>query len=443
MTIPSLKSLPLLGSVGELNFKECIFEQLNKKSQALGDAFRFKLFHKDILVIASYDLYKEVIVKKRTTFLKGSTLDEIKHINKGRASILDADGDEWQKLRGELNSFFMPQILEGLHPIATKRLDKTISLFDDDITIVDNAEVLMGKIALSITSEFFIEHDFTISKDEITNSKADSDSFYYFQKFLIAELTKRMNYGPFWKYLPTLNNLKFRKFIKEGKAFVREKIENGTQAYTLVTYLKDQWVDTEAIIGQIYGLVGASFESTAASLAWALYYLAQNPQIQEDLYQEIKEITQSSQIISNELLSKYINETLRLRPAFPILFRESACDESLSGDSIAVKKGTIVFTLLGKVLNNKKTWGEDHDKFRPSRFDELSAEQKKSYIPYSTGTRVCLGREMANIEVKLILARLIKEFQIQAACDLDAVRPKQKFVYSSDRAISLKFKKRG
>lgn len=443
--VPSLKSYPIIGSVGELSFKECIFEQLAHKTGELGDTFRLKLFHKEVLVVSDIDTFKEVIVKKRKTFLKGSTLNEIKHINKGRASILDADGKEWQDLRGELIQFFTPKVLERLHGIANKKLKRDLPLLGDG-AIVDNVEVLMGKIALSITSEFFIEHDFKITKEEITNSKAECDSFYYFQKFLIAELTKRMNYGPMWKYLPTINNLRFSKFIKEGKDFVRAKVRKGTDEYTLITYLKDNGVKTESIIGQIYGLVGASFESTAVSLTWALYYLAQNEALQNELLESLKDIDidDSNSILENDLLDKYLMETLRLRPAFPILFRESAVDEELGDNEtkFKVKKGTIVFSLLGKILNNRDVWGEDHDKFRPSRFDNLTTQQRKSYIPYSTGTRTCLGREMATIEVKLILAHILKSYKVKAACDLSTVKPKQKFVYSSDRAIALEFSKR-
>ncbi|POB14455.1 cytochrome P450 [Halobacteriovorax sp. DA5] len=444
-TIPSLKTLPVIGSIGELDFKKCLFDQLNEKSKVLGDSYRFKIFHKDIVVIGNYDLYKEVIVKKRNTFLKGSTLNEIKHINKGRPSILDADGKTWQDLRGELVHFFTPKVLENLYDITSKRLEKSLPLFDDH-SIVDDVEVLMGKIALAITSEFFIEHNFQINKEEITNSNADSDSFYYFQKFLIAELTKRMNYGPMWKYLPTLSNLRFSKFIKEGKQFVREKVEKGTTSYTLITHLKNQGLDTEAIIGQIYGLVGASFESTAVSLTWALYFLAQNQELQNELYQELAtlDLNDSNSIIKNEFLENYVAETLRLRPAFPILFREAAEDEELTSEDITfkVKKGTIVFSLLGKILNNQEIWGEDHDKFNPKRFYHLTSEQKKAYIPYSTGTRTCLGREMASIEVKLILAHILRSYHIRPACDLAQVKPKQKFVFSSDREISLEFIRR-
>ncbi|AYF44556.1 unspecific monooxygenase [Halobacteriovorax sp. BALOs_7] len=443
--IPSLKAYPIIGSIGELNFKECLFEQLTDRTYDLGDSFRFKLFHKDVLVVSELESFKEVIVKKRNTFLKGSTLNEIKHINKGRPSILDADGESWQKLRAELIQFFTPKILEGLYSIANNRLEKQLPLFGEKACVRD-VEVLMGKLALSITSEFFIEHDFKISKEEITNPKAECDSFYYFQKFLIAELTKRMNYGPLWKYLPTISNLRFSKFIKEGKDFVRQKVEKGTENYTLITYLKDQWVDTESIIGQIYGLVGASFESTAVSLTWALYFLAQNQKLQQDLYEELKnyDLKDTKSFIDNELLQTYVDETLRLRPAFPILFREACEDAQINQDEkvIDVKKGTIVFTLLGKILNNKKVWGSDHNEFNPQRFNNLTNEQKKSYIPYSTGTRTCLGREMANIEVKIILAHLIKNFVVTPACDLSLVKPKQKFVFSSDRAIDLEFTRR-
>lgn len=441
-TIPSLKTLPIIGSIGELNFKDCLFKQLNEKSNELGDSYRFKIFNKDIVVIGNYDLYKDVIVKKRNTFLKGSTLNEIKHINKGRASILDADGKQWQDLRGELVHFFTPKVLENLYAITNRRLEKDLPLFGEN-SLVDDVEILMGKIALAITSEFFIEHDFKIKKEEVTNSKADCDSFYYFQKFLIAELTKRMNYGPMWKYLPTLSNLRFSKFIKEGKQFVRQKVKKGTTSYTLITHLKNQGLDTEAIIGQIYGLVGASFESTAVSLTWALYFLAQNEELQNELYKELSmlDLSNSDSIVKNQLLENYVAETLRLRPAFPILFREAAEDEELiDGDiSFKVKKGTIVFSLLGKILNNQEIWGEDHNQFNPHRFNNLSSEQRKAYIPYSTGTRTCLGREMASIEVKLILAHILRSYRIKAACDLSKVKPKQKFVFSSDREISLEF----
>ncbi len=448
MTLPKLNSFPLIGSLHLIDLKRCLYAQLSQFSKNLGDAYGFKLLTKNIVVISNLELYKQVIVKDRDIFLKGSTLNEVKAINKGRASILDADGPQWQKLRGELSSFFTPANLEKLHPIVHSKMKLYVEMMDDKTT-TDDLETLMGKIALSMTSEFFIGHQFQLSKKEFYDSSVSIDKFFYFQKFLIEELTKRMQFGPLYKYIPTISNIKFRKFTKEGKEFVRNIIQNHTgESAPLIPHLKALGLNDEEIIGHVYGLVGASFESTAVSLTWLLYFICQQgEQKQEELYQKLSEIDSNNTkaILDCELLDRYLSETLRLRPAFPMLFREACQDTSINSVStgeVSIKKGSIVFALLGDILSNSQVWGDDHKGFRPERFVELSSEQRKAYIPYGMGTRMCLGREMATVEIKLIAHYLLTHFKISPACDFDQIAPKQKFVFSSDKKIKLTFTRR-
>ena len=104
-----------------------------------------------------------------------------------------------------------------------------------------------------------------------------------------------------------------------------------------------------------------------------------------------------------------IDETLRLYPPIVMLMRKACKDVKLG--KINVPAGTELYLSLAAVHHDTDLWGEDANKFNPSRFKE-SRKHLASFIPYGLGPRICVGQTLAMVEMKIILAMIIRQYSL-------------------------------
>lgn len=74
--------------------------------------------------------------------------------------------------------------------------------------------------------------------------------------------------------------------------------------------------------------------------------------------------------------------------------------------------GTVLSVPSYTMHHSKAIWGDDADEFRPERWDSLTARQKNAFIPFSTGPRACVGRNVAEMEMKLIVATWARRYNV-------------------------------
>ena len=90
-------------------------------------------------------------------------------------------------------------------------------------------------------------------------------------------------------------------------------------------------------------------------------------------------------------------------------------------------------------------WGEDAGQFRPERFiEDPNLEKAFFYLPFGAGPRNCIGLRFAQLQSRLLMARLVKEFQIDLADgfvdDVKQIRIPASFIKPS-KTIEVKFTK--
>ncbi|XP_054783547.1 cytokinin hydroxylase [Prosopis cineraria] len=157
----------------------------------------------------------------------------------------------------------------------------------------------------------------------------------------------------------------------------------------------------------------AGHETTALLLTWTVMLLASNPEWQDRVRAELKEVCNGG-IPAHEHLSKLtllhmvINETIRLYPPAMVLPRMAFEDITL-GD-LLIPKGVSVWVPVLAIHHSKKLWGEDADEFNPNRFASKSFSSGR-FIPFAVGPRNCIGQAFALMEAKIILAMFISKFR--------------------------------
>ena len=167
---------------------------------------------------------------------------------------------------------------------------------------------------------------------------------------------------------------------------------------------------------EIMTLFFAAYEDVANALSWTWYLFAQNPEIETKLRAEIREVIGDRPPTASDLrnmpyLSMTANEVLRLYPTTWSLLREAIDEDEIGGFHIPAGS-TLMFDLY--LTHRLPEYWETPEQFDPERFSpERSAGRPRfAYFPFGGGPRQCIGNELALIEFKLILARMIQLYQV-------------------------------
>ncbi|XP_062250672.1 cytochrome P450 2J2-like [Platichthys flesus] len=165
-----------------------------------------------------------------------------------------------------------------------------------------------------------------------------------------------------------------------------------------------------------FDLFGAGTETTSTTLRWALLYMTKYPEIQEKVQAEIdRVIGQSRQPCMEDradlpYTEAVIHEVQRMANIVPLGLPHSA-NRDLQLGGYSVPKGVTVVPNLTSVLFEKSKW-ETPFTFNPGHFlnEEGRFVKKAAFVPFSAGKRVCLGENLARMELFVLFTSFMQHF---------------------------------
>ncbi len=168
---------------------------------------------------------------------------------------------------------------------------------------------------------------------------------------------------------------------------------------------------------QIAVLFLAGHETSASTMAWAIYLLGQDQGVQRRMQQEVDTVFEQEGGFAPrhfklmKLTRDVFRETLRLYPPVPFVPRDVTRDEVIRDKK--VKRGSTIFVSPWLMHRHRNYW-KAPDTFDPDRFsrDDEKEAIRTAYMPFSEGPRVCLGASFAMQEGAIILAMLARHFEI-------------------------------
>ncbi|QRV82603.1 cytochrome P450 family protein [Ceratobasidium sp. AG-Ba] len=189
----------------------------------------------------------------------------------------------------------------------------------------------------------------------------------------------------------------------------------------------------DQVIGNTFLFLFAGHETTASALAFALGLLALYPQVQQELYEEAKQVLGSrprleySDIGQLKLVSGGFLETLRLYPpatqnvrlaeqdTIISVARNGPGSESRQRENIVVPAKSYMFISHTGIHYNPTYWPEPEE-FRPSRFS--GAYNRDAFVPFSTGGKVCIGQKFSETEGTAALASILLQYEVSIDASL-------------------------
>lgn len=180
---------------------------------------------------------------------------------------------------------------------------------------------------------------------------------------------------------------------------------------------EDRQMTTQELRDNLLTFIIAGHETTALTLAWALYLCAFDPSVQESARDEVSarlstgpdaRPATSEDIAHLPFVRQIIDESLRLYPPGGFMSRTAKVADTLAGHE--VRPGDTVSLPVYALHRNHRLW-EDPARFRPERFADRQAIERYAYLPFGDGPRICIGASFAVQEAVIILATLLARFR--------------------------------
>ncbi|CDO27799.1 cytochrome P450 [Mycolicibacterium porcinum] len=188
----------------------------------------------------------------------------------------------------------------------------------------------------------------------------------------------------------------------------------------LLQIMLESDLDAANIRYQLINFLIAGHETTSGALSFALYYLSQHQDVFARARAEIDEVwggqarPEFEKIAKLRHVRRVLDESLRLQPTVPAYYRAARQGTVLAGIH-PMRKGDWALALTS-TLHRDPRWGPDPEAFNPDRFapEQMRARPGGLYKPFGTGERSCIGRQFALHEAVLMLAVLIRRYELAA-----------------------------
>ena len=176
-----------------------------------------------------------------------------------------------------------------------------------------------------------------------------------------------------------------------------------------------QRMNTAELRDNLLTFIVAGHETTALTLAWALYLCAFDQQVQDRARAEAQGVLQGRAASAADLtnlpfIRMIADEALRLYPPAGMVSRTARERDTLCGHE--VRPGDTVIIPIYAVHRSELLWDEPAA-FRPDRFADRKAIDRYAYLPFGDGPRICIGASFALQETVIILATLLSRFRFR------------------------------
>jgi cytochrome P450 len=336
-------------------------------------------------------------------------------------NVVQKDADDWRRQRNIINSGFTNQALSNYYPIFLELSEKSIQTIpvDTDWEVSD----FFSRFTLDVLGRTIFNHDF--GRIEGKNDKYYTAYKNFFGLFsstwillmiLFPNITRKLPVKSIQDYNEGIETLV--QFIKDIIKEHREKKDNSILSKLLIAADNPELLSENELISNVWIFFIAGHETTASALIWGLNCLRLYPDIQEKLYEEIKNFIGEDRVPTEEELEKlvylntFINEVLRLHSPIPALNSREAT-EDVKYKEMIIPKGARVGIHFHSLHTNPEYW-DDPEKFDPDRFLPENRKGRNHYlhIPFSAGLRQCIGNNFSLIEQRLFLTRLLQKYRI-------------------------------
>jgi cytochrome P450 len=447
-SLPGPRPLPLLGNVAQIDLAS-MHLQFEQWARDYGPLYRVHLGPCAALVVARSDLISKLLRDRPDGWrrLQGMqrVIDEV-----GGKGLFSAEGEDWLRQRKLVMRAFDPGHLKRFFP-ALVRVTEQLRLCLDEAARSGEAidlQTLLMRYMVDVTSglAFGIEMNTLCHPDDALQGHLDQ-VFPMVMKRIFAPL-------PWWRWIKLPSDRAFDAHLAKVHeagyrviAQARERIARDPQLQQHPTNLMEALISArdeagaglsdEQLLGNVLTVLLAGEDTTANTLGWTLYLLHSHRGEWDSLVAQVDAALAAGEDMPRqfdaarglEWIEDCVNEAMRLKPVAQILMFEACRDTVVEG--IAMPRGAQLICLMRPGAVDTAVAG-DAAQYRPQRWRAAGQDHEltKASMPFGAGPRLCPGRYLAMLEMKMVLATLARDYELIEVGTADGRDPPERLAFT-------------
>jgi cytochrome P450/nitrite reductase/ring-hydroxylating ferredoxin subunit len=438
--LPGPRAWPLVGNALQLDITR-LHQSLEDWGRTYGPIFAFRPGPRQYVGISDAAMIDQVLRARPETWRRDARVEPV-FAELGVAGVFSAEGKEWRPQRRLAMEALSQRNLRGFFP-----------------SLVTVAERLRARWEKSAGTEIDLQDDFMRFTVDVTTTlvfgkdlntlEGGEDVIQKELALVFPAFARRLNaLVPYWRLVRLPKDRAVDRAIAALRVWLAELIREtrarmaaeperqpGNFLESMLAARDDDGepFSDEVLFGNAMTMLLAGEDTTANSAAWAVHLLCDAPDEVGALRSELDAVLGADRVPREleranrlERATAVSNEAMRLLPVAPLNFFQALHDTVL-GD-VEIPAGTGAVALMRLPATDGKHFA-DPQVFRPARWlggpahnDDTSASQ-----PFGSGPRICPGRTLALVEMRVMLATLYRNFDVERIGDAGAVREAYNF----------------
>jgi len=407
---PGPKGEPFIGNARAFVLEP--LEYLKRCAQEYGDIMQIRLGTTAIYMLSHPDHIEHVLVTHNNKYKKSRFTQRRKSLFGN--GLIFSEGDFWLRQRRLMQPAFHQKRVASYGTAMVQLSQQMGERWRDDETL--NMHEEMMQLSLKIVLKTLFD----------TESAGDAKQIGEVLDILIDQVSAaavRPIQFPDW--LPTPGNRRYNAALAKLDTIIRQIIRDHRQRTTdngdlLSTLLHVQDEDgsrmtDKQLRDEVVNLYIAGHETVALTLAYTWRLLAEHPDVEAKLHDELEHVLGSRTPTMEDLPNlpyseQVITESMRLYPPVWGVFRDCKTADEIGGYTIA--PGTVIL-LSPWVVHHDAHYYAEPEEFRPERWDKSSQQPipRYAYFPFGGGQRLCVGNIFAMVEARLVFATLAQKWR--------------------------------
>jgi cytochrome P450 len=456
--LPGPKGVPLLGNALQLDPKR-IHLIIEDWVRQYGPMFTIRLGPKPVFVSSDTSLLQTVLHERPHRYRRFSPIESVLS-EMGGNGVFSAEGDAWLPQRKLVMHALGANHFRAFFP-AMQAI--TMRLLNQWRSAARNGEPV--DMCRDLT-RYTVDTTTTLAFGEDPNTLEQAGGVIQDQMALVFPMIlSRINAPfPWWRYFKLPKDRQFDHALQAVQQYAagmiqrareRRTAQPGSEPQNLLDAMlaageeSGSVMSDQVIFANTLTVLMAGEDTTAFSLAWAMYLLCRNPQVQDRMHDAARQAFGDAPLCPTfddvrklDYFDGVAHEAMRLKPIAPLLFFEPVHDVVLGG--VALPAGTPMFFSLRPAMQDPHRFGRP-DEFLPERWSaghaQVQPHDVHAFLQFGSGPRVCPGRHLASVEQRLVLSMLARHFTMTLAGSPDDVKEESAFTMRpSSMVVRLKLR---
>ena len=452
--LPGPRGIPLLGNALQLA-PERFHLQLEQWAREHGPFYKLKLGRQLALVVADHEAVAAVLRDRPQGFCRTPRVREVGLEMGLLPSVFGSEGDDWQRQRRMVMASFDPGHVKRYFPALLKVADRLAGRW---------ARAAQAGASIDLQADLMRYTVDTIAGlafgSDVNTLESDGDVIQQHLDKIFPALHKRMfAIVPIWRLVPSAADKRLAHSVAEVRAAVanfvaqararmaadpslREQPRNLLEAMLAAADAPDSGITDVNVAGNVFGMLLAGEDTTANTLAWMIHLLWCKPLALARATEEVRRVLASgssaitlAQMDKLDYVEACAHETMRLKPVAPVNSMQALRD-TVVGD-VQVRTGMLVVCLTRRDGVDDKFVAQAAQ-FQPERWlpgasgtaAQMTASARRTSMPFGAGPRMCPGRYLALLEMKVAIATLLSRFDIASVNTPDGLPPAERLAFT-------------